>query len=118
MNNELDIKIEISMNWHNPYKNGHYKEIDIFIQNKNKDDIVIKSINLVCNGKLYPVNKNLFVSLITAESENNIERDTSIYQLLEFHSLIAYDFYLLIKHSQGESKSNTINIASTPTDVC
>lgn len=118
MNNELGIKIEISVNWYNPYKNGHYKDIDIFIQNKNKDDIVIESISLVCNGKSYCVDKNLFVSLITAESENNIERDTTIYQLLKFHSLIAYDFYLLIKHSQGESKSNTINITSKPTDVC
>ena len=61
MNNILTIKMEISVNWHNPYKNGHYKEIDIFIQNNSKDDIVIESIGLVCNGKSYHVDKSLLV---------------------------------------------------------
>ena len=117
MNNILTIKMEISVNWHNPYKNGHYKEIDIFIQNNSKDDIVIESIGLVCNGKSYHVDKSLLVLLIAAESGEKIEHNTSIYQLLKFHGLISYDFYLLIQHSQGGAKSNTINITSKPTDV-
>lgn len=118
MNNGLIIKIEISVNWHNPYKNGYYKEIDISIRNNSKDDIAIESISLVCNGKSYHIDKSLLASLIMGESEKKIECDTTIYQLLKFYGLISYNFYFLIKHSQGESMSNILNISTKPTYVC
>lgn len=54
---KIEVKIGISIHWGNPYRNSHYKYIDIKITNNTYEEVSIDMINLVVNNKRYPLDK-------------------------------------------------------------
>ena len=49
------MKISISETWQNPYKNGHYSQIDISVSNNTTSIVTIQSIYIVCANQLFPI---------------------------------------------------------------
>lgn len=115
MNKELEIKIAVSETWQNPYKNGHYTQIDISILNNTSSVIRIQSIGIVCKSKHIKISKDIIkCDFIEPHSICNYENNSDIYRILKYHKCISENFYLLIEHSLGKTISNILNI-SVPT---
>ena len=115
MNKEFEVKIAVSEIWQNPYKNGHYTQIDISILNNTSSVIKIQSIDIVCKSKNIKINKDIIkCDFIKPHSICNYENNSDIYRILECHKCISENFYLLIEHSLGKTISNTLNISVPP----
>lgn len=115
MNKELEVKISISETWQNPYKNGHYSQIDISVSNKTSSNVTIISIFVVCENKTFPIPNDILGHIVLepysiTESKGN----DSVFMMLKQHKCISEDFYLLIEHSCGKTISNKLNISEPP----
>lgn len=115
MNKELEVKISISETWQNPYKNGHYSQIDISVSNNTTSTVTIQSIYIVCANQLFPIPNNIVGHIVLEPySATESKGNDYVFNMLKQQKCISEDFYLLIKHSHGETISNKLNISEPP----
>lgn len=115
MNKELEVKISISETWNNPYRNGHYSQIDISISNNTSSNVTILSIFVVCENKSFPITNDIVRrNILEPYSTNESKGNDYIFKMLKQHECLSENFHLLIKHSCGETISNKLNIIEPP----
>lgn len=109
------MKISISETWQNPYKNGHYSQIDISVSNNTTSIVTIQSIYIVCANQLFPVPNDIVGHIVLEPySATESKGNDYVFNMLKQQKCISEDFYLLIKHSHGETISNKLNISEPP----
>lgn len=119
MNEELKVKISISGTWQNPYRNGHYTQIDISVSNNTSSTITIQSIDIVCGNKSFTVHNDIVGhSILEPHSTYECKGNNSVFKTLEYHKCVSEDFYLSIKYTCGEILSNKLNISEPPICAC